>query len=440
MDPHIPPEMCSSEEPQINKPVAVGLTILGVFFGIFIIWSMLAPLDAAAIAEGKVTVESNRKTVQHLEGGIIKKILVRDGDKVKKGSPLLIIDDTRAKARFDLLNAQANELYALISRLEAERDEKDKITFSQALLDKKDDPEVRDLMKSQTNIFKSSVKAFNDRIKILHKRIEQSEKQITSYEAQRVSADKQLKLIKEEVKAVEYLEKRKLIEKPRLLALLREAAKLIGDRGEYEGQVLRAQQQIGESKAQIISLTEERRKEILKEMRDARAKLVDVLEQTKAAEDVYKRTVITSPQDGIVVGMKQHTIGGVIQAGNPILDIVPTEDKLIVEAEVSPLDIDVISKGMEARVLLTPYKQRHLSGLVGTVTHISADSYTDEKTGNTYYRVKVNINPGELKKLAGVKLYPGMPAQVMIITDKRTAFQYAVQPIRDSLRNAFRED
>jgi membrane fusion protein, type I secretion system len=425
--------------PYIKEPLQFGLIILLVFVGGFLLWSLLAPLESAAVATGRVTVDTNRKSIQHLEGGIVEKLYVRDGDKVKKGDILIQLKNTQSKASLDLVRGQVNELLALEARLVAQRDKAKNVVFSEALLKQKDNPKVAKIMKSQKAIFKAEHDSFKGQIEILRQRVVQLEKEIDSLNAQVTSETKQLKLIEEEIEAVAFLEKKKLIEKPRLLALQREAARLIGNRGEHLGLIAKAQQKIGETKTQLIAITDKRQKDALQELRDTQQKLADLLEKEKSAEDVSDRTTIRAPQSGTVVSLQEHTIGGVLRPGETVMDIVPSGDKLVIEAQIDPLDIDVVHKGLEAKVNLTAFKQRSTPALDGVVDRVSADSFTNEQTGATYYLARVSISADQLKRLHDVKLYPGMPVQVMIITDKRTPFAYFVSPIQESFRRAFRE-
>lgn len=426
-------------KPPIADTVKFGLIVICLFFGGFMFWSVMAPIESAAIAPGKVTVDSNRKTIQHLEGGIVKELHVRDGAVVKKGDLLIRLEDTQAKASFELLRGQSIELLAAEARLKAERDNATTLTFPEILLKNKDKPEVQAIMKSQKAIFETNKRTLAGHLNILGQRKSQLEKEIESLDAQVNSETKQLKLIEEEIKAVAYLEKRKLIEKPRLLALQREAARLLGDRGEHIGLIAKAQQKIGETSMQLLTTKDKYQKDILDQLRDTQQRLADILQRTKAAQDVLTRIEIKAPQSGKVVGLTAHTIGGVISPGEDVLHIIPSDDKLIVEARVSPLDIDVVHEGLLAKVQFTAFKQRSTPVVDGLVHHISADSFEDPNTKESYYKARIGISKEQMARLKGVKLYPGMPAQVMIIIDKQSPFSYFVTPIKDSFSRAFRE-
>ncbi len=426
-------------EPPIKRATLFGLMVLLVFVGGFLFWALLAPLESAAIADGKIIVDTSRKTIEHLEGGIIERLYIQEGSRVKQGDLLIELDDTQALARLSLLRGQINHFYGFASRLLAERDNKQSVEFPKRLTSQADKPQVEQIIQSQRAIFTANQATFNGQIKILQQRIQQLQKEIESLQAQ-VNADtRQLELIDEEIKAVAYLEQRKLIERPRLLALQREAARLQGERGENIGLIAKAEQRIGETQSQIIATKDNRQKEVLQELRETRQQLADLLEEERAAEDVLKRTAIRAPQDGTVVGLKKHTVGGVLSASEEVMEIVPSKDELIIEARLNPLDIDVVYPGLVAKVKLTAFKQRSTPSLDGKVDTISADILQDEHTGETYYAARVKIDSSQLEKIKHVKLYPGMPAQVMIITDKRTPMRYFVTPIQDSFSRAFRE-
>ena len=425
--------------PSVKSIFYFGLIVLGIFFGIFLTWSLFSPLESAAIAPGQLSVESHHKSIQHLEGGIVNQINIREGSKVNKGDLLIKLDDTQAKTHLELLRNQVNELLASKSRLISERDQLNQIKFVPRLLQQQRDPQVAKLITSQQRIFHARQRTFHGQIKILYQRINQLKKEIESFHAQVTSETTQLNLIKEEITAVEYLEKRKLIEKPRLLALKREAARLRGNRGANLGSIAKTEQRIGETKAQTLTFNDNYQKEILQELRETEKNLADLAEREKAAADILARTSIMAPQSGTVVGLQQHTVGGVIKPGEKVLDIVPSGDKLVVLARVNPLDIDVVHKGLLAKVQLSAFKQRNTPTLEGLVENISADIMSDYQTGQSYYQAKITIPEKQLIRLANLKLHPGMPANVMIIVDRRTPFDYFITPLKESFGKAFRE-
>lgn len=430
----------TSESPPVGNVIKAGLGILLFFIGGFLLWSLLFHLDAAAVAQGKLVVEYERKTIQHMEGGIIKTIYINEGSVVKANTPLIQLDDTQAKATLDLLQGQLYENLAAEARIFAELNSEKQVHYPNQLQQLGNDPKVKKIIDGQNKLFIARNKSYEGQSKILNERIEEYKKEISSLDAQVIANNEQLKLIEEEIKAVEYLEERKLIDRPRLLALKREAARLTGDRGEHLGLIAKAHQGIGEIQSQLFTMIETRRKDLLEELRDVQQKLADLTEKCKAAEDVLKRTLITAPQSGTVIGLKKHTTGGVITPGQDILDIIPSGDQLIVEAQIEPLDINSVKPGLTAKVRLIAYKQRNTPLVEGIVTQVSPDVFEDQATKKQFYKARIILNKNELSKLKHVALYPGMPVQVMIIIEKRTAFNYFITPLHDSFERAFHEE
>ncbi len=422
------------------RPIMAAMVVILVFCGGLGAWAALAPLDSAAIALGRVTVAGNRKTVQHLEGGIIDELRVKEGDELEKGKVLIRLDDTQARAQLELHRIRHDTLLAREARLLAERDDAGAIAFPASLTSRQHQTAVEKLLAGERAVFAARRRAMQGRIDIFRKRIVQLGKEIMSLEAQVAAEREQLGLIEEELDSVGKLVDKGLMDKTRLLALKRAAAELKGSRGEHQGLIARAQQRIGETELQIIDLENSTMNQVVSELSDVQGDLVDVRERLKAAKDVLARTEIRAPQAGLVVGLNVHTESGVVAPGQRLLDIVPKDDVLVVEAEVDPNDIDVVRVGLSAQVRLTAFKQRSTPPLEGGVTRVSADSFTHEHTGATYFLVRIAIDPMESEKLDGGELYPGMPAEVMIVTGEQTALEYMLAPIRDSFRRAFRED
>lgn len=426
-------------QPPIHHASLFGMIILFTFFGVFGLWAMLAPIETAALAPGKIVSSSNRKTIQHLEGGIIRKIYVKEGSVVKAGDPLVKLDDTQARTKYDLLHSQFIEYAAMEARLIAERDNHDKVSFPETLRSQAGNPDIAKMMKVQETIFQNNKDTYQDSLKILQQRAAQLEDQIDGHRAQVDSNTDQLKFVAKELDALKELDKKNYADKPRMWSLERETARLEGNRGELVASIAQAEQKIGETNQQIIALKNTRQKEILDNLMDVQRRLADTIGHEKSVEDILRRTVITAPQNGVVVNMQEHTVSGVIGAGKDIMDIVPSDDALVVEARISPLDIDIVHPGLQAKVKLIAYKQRSMPSVDGVVTEVSADSLFDGQTNASYYRARIHISADQLKKLSTVKLYPGMPVEVMIIIDKRTVWQYFITPIEESYNKAFRE-
>ena len=428
------------ERPPVRRPLLAAVLIILIFFGGFGTWAALAPLDSAAQALGRVTVASNRKTVQHLEGGIVKELLVEEGDAVAEGQVLIQLDDTQARARLELLRGRYDKLLATEARLEAEQAFTAGIKFPASLTSRRNKSQVAKILDTETALFEARQRSVEGRIQIFHKRIAQLNKEISGLEAQIAAEDRQLALIEDERASFETLFKKGIVGKARLLALKREEAKLQGERGDHLSLIAKAGQQIGATELEIIDLKNNMLNQVISDLRNTQAELVDVSERLKAAEDIFLRTDIRAPKAGVVMGLNVHTETGVITPGQHLLDIVPEDDTLVIEAQVSPNDIDVVYAGLPSQVRLTAFKQRNTPLLVGNLNRVSADSFTDERSGASYFLARVAIDAAELKKLGGRELYPGMGAEVMIKTGKRTTMDYILAPLTDSLRQAFRED
>ena len=428
------------KEPSNMRLRMFGLIFLFVFFGGFALWSYLAPIDSAAVAQGQIMVAGNRRVIQHLEGGIIKKINVRDGDRVLKDQVLVELDNTRSIAALSMTRSELYQQYAIEARLLAERDHTANISFEPVLVKASHtDEKLKDVISSQEAIFKANKKSLDGNIAILNQQISQLREQIKGVKAQYVSNTKQYELISEEVKEVAQLAAKKLVEKPRLLALQRNAAQLQGARGDNVSKIAILNQRIGETKSKILTLESDQHKDVLTQLREVQKQISDLVKREVVEKDVMDRTLIRSPQTGSVVGLQVHTKGGVVSPGAPMMDIVP-EEQLVIQARVSPLDIDVVHKGLIAQVTLSAFKSRTTPTLEGRVESVSADAVQDPQTGEPYYEARVQLDNEQLALLdADQELYPGMPVQVMIVTDKRTMFQYLTSPITDSFNRAFRE-
>lgn len=421
-----------------RMPILAGAWLVIGLFGFLGVWSALAPLASAAIAPGKVILSGNHKTIQHLEGGVVDEILIREGEAVKAGEPLIKLNETAARARMELHRKQWLASKAAEARLIAERDKKEELTFPEEIQDAKNDPEVSEILESQRRLFESRVATIKSQIGLLGKQREQFRKEIGGLESQITAASRQIELLEEEIEAVMTLLRQGNAQKPRLLALQRQQAQLKGAKGEYQAAISRAEQAIAETELQMVNVENEFQNQVATEMREVVERVADLQERIKASDDVLQRIVIGAPLSGIVTDLQIHTIGGVIRPGDKIMDIVPI-DELVVETQVSPQDIDVVHAGLEARVRLTAYKARAVPPLTGTVTQVSPDRFEDPKTGMAYYKARIQISDEELAEHDNLQLTPGMPAEALIVTGNRTVLGYLMDPITTSFRKAFRE-
>lgn len=428
------------EKPPVGRVVIIGAAIVAVFIGFFGIWAAIAPLNTAAIASGEVMVDGRRKTIQHFEGGIVSEILVKDGTVVQAGQVLVRLQQTQAQAMLSLVDGRSIAARSLAARLTAERDGTKKISFPAILQAAKNEPNVRAAMEGQKRIFTARRDSLASKIALLRKRDAQVRTEISGLRSQIKADDRQLALIEEELAGIRSLVRRGLVAKPRLLALERRAAEIGGSRGRNVASVARARQTIGETQLKIEELKTERLNEVVRELREVESQLHDLGERRSASSDVLSRTEIRAPIGGTVVGLKIATTGGVIAAGEAIMDIVPTNTSLIVEAKVSPQDIDIVRAGLEAQVRFTALSQRNSVPVDGEVVSVSADRLSDQFTPEGYYLARIGLPAAIHESLGGVTLHPGMRAEVMIVTGANTALGYFMKPIAESFNRAFRED
>lgn len=434
-----PAEESISDQLGTRRVVLVGTIIVLIFFGFFGAWAVFAPLDSAAIASGTLAVENNRKVVQHLEGGIVKDILVRDGDEVKAGQTLIRLVGIQPRAQLQLIRGQRNALLARASRLRAERDGNTGLSFPEELTAQSDDPRVQESMLGQLNIFEARRDAIGGQRRILGQRVAQFREEIIGLQAQIRSADEQLVLIEDELVGLQTLFDKGLTPKSRLLALQRRRAEIQGERGQNLAAIARAKQNIAEAEIRIFELRTEQVSEVVGELREVETELLDLQERLGAAEDVQRRTDVISPADGVVVDMQVNNVGAVIQPGERLLDVVPGNEKLVIDARVTPTDIDVVYPGLPAQVRLVAFNQRITPTVEGTVASVSADRLIDEATGESYFTARIVISNPDDPSLEGLVLLPGMPAEVLIRTGERTLLQYLVSPVQQSFTRSLTE-
>lgn len=426
---------------ELRRPVRAGVLLIALFFGGIGGWAASAPLAGAAIAPGVISPDGSRRTVQHLEGGIIREILVRDGSLVRAGDPLIVLEDVQARASVDVLRARFHTLGATQARLMAEQAGANSVNFPAWLIEATDDdPTALEAMVAQRALFETRAKALQDRKDILSRRIEQLREEIAGLEAQIVADSRQIVLIEEEIRGVEELYRKGLERKSRLLALQRARAEIEGDRAERRARIARARQAIGETELQIIAQDTAQLQAVSEEASQVQVELAEVEQRLAASRDVLERTLITAPVDGTVVGLRFRTAGGVVRPGEPVLEIVPEHEELLIDARVSPLDIDVVRPGLPARVVLPAFQQRYLPQIEGRVRQVSADAMVDAQTGERFFQARVEIDRDQIAALGPeLELTPGMPAEVYITTGERTALDYLLRPFYDSLRRAWRE-
>ncbi len=417
-----------------------GLVIVIVLAGGVGGWAGTMTLSGALIAQGSVVVDSNVKKVQHPTGGIVGELRVRDGDRVKQGDIVVRLDDTVTRANLAIVTKGLDELNARKARLESERDGASTVKFPADLLARA--PRIPTSPRSSTasaSCSSCAARARTGQKAQLRQRIEQLNEEVRGLKAQRVSKEKETKLIDREKEGVYDLWKQKLVPLTKLTELERAAVRLEGEAAQLIAQTAQAAGKISETELQIIQIDRDLSSEVAKETREIDGKIGEFVERKVTAEDQLKRIDIRAPQDGMVFQSNVHTVGGVITAGDAIMLIVPDADNLTVEAKVNPQDIDQVRPGQIALLRLSAFNQRTTPEIYGTVTRISADASTDQRTGQTYYTIRIAMPPDEVAKLGEVRLVPGMPVEAFVQTGDRTMISYLVKPLHDQLMRMFRE-
>ncbi|MDH5188006.1 MAG: HlyD family type I secretion periplasmic adaptor subunit [Rhodospirillaceae bacterium] len=428
-----------SARPPVGRLIYTGSAIVIVGVIGFFLWSSTAAISSAAIAPGVVQVDSNRKTIQHVDGGIIAKLLVKEGDQVKAGQVMLTLDGAEIKTQNELLEGRLISLLAQESRLLSEQADKSEITWLSTLSRFEGRPGFAEAISGQARIFKSRSRAGVGEVTLRESRISQTKGQIESLRRQVETASRELKSLQDDLKRTEKLLEEGYARVAQVQALRRDEAQMQLRIDEMKGRIDSATKEISAGEISIGNIETTRIKEIDEEMRTVQRERADTFEKYTLNQLRIERLNVVSPVSGRVLNLKYLSSGGVVPPGGAMLDVVPENDLLIVEARVNPLDIDVVRPGLGAEIRLSALKARTTPNLKGTVVNVSADALTDKQTGQSYYMARVEILPGELERIDAKQLYPGMPAEVVIVTGERTFLEYLLSPLEDSFRRAFRE-
>ena len=423
----------------IRLHLIVGLTVVVLLAGGLGGWASTAEISGALIAPGQIVVESSLKKVQHPTGGVVGEVRAHDGDLVKAGDVLVRLDDTVTKANLAIVTKTLDGLWARAARLEAEQQGLSKIVFPRALLDRADDPDVKNIMANESKLFEVRTTGRSGQKAQLRERIVQLNEEIAGLQAQETAKDQEIALVQKELVGVRSLYDQHLVQLTRLTTLERDAARLAGERAQFIASRAQAKGKITETELQVIQVDKDMVSDVSKDLRETNDKIGEFVERKVTAEDQLRRIDIRAPQDGMVEQSTVHTVGGVISAGDAIMIIVPQGDDLQVEAKVNPQDIDKLQIGEKTLLRLSAFNQRTTPELNGFVTRVSPDVNTDQRTGQSYYTIRVSMPPEELARLGEVRLIPGMPVEAFVQTGDRTMLSYLVKPLKDQLARAFRE-
>ena len=436
---HATPGGLQGARRSIRLHLVAGLAVVAVLAGGLGGWASTQQISGALIAPGQIVVESNVKKVQHPTGGVVGELRARDGDVVKSGDIVVRLDDTVTKANLAIVTKNLDAALARAARLEAEQRGLDKISFPPQLADRAADPEVAAVIASESKLFDVRVTGRAGQKAQLSERIRQLKEEIEGLSAQERAKEQEIALVQQELSGVRDLYEKRLVQISRLTTLERDAARLNGERAQYIAARAQAKGKITETELQIIQVDRDVVSEVSKDLRETNDKIGELIERKVTAEDQLRRIDIRAPQDGIVEQSTVHTVGGVITAGDAIMLIVPQTDDLQVEAKVNPQDIDKLQVGQKTLLRLSAFNQRTTPELNGFVSRVSPDVTTEQRTGQSYYTIRVSMPPQEIARLGDVKLIPGMPVEAFVQTGERTLISYMMKPLSDQLMRTFRE-
>jgi HlyD family type I secretion membrane fusion protein len=425
---------------RMRRPMIAGAAVIGGLVLGLSLWASLTPLSTGVTAQGEVRVESNRKTLKHQQSGTVRQILVQEGQHVRAGQPMILYDDTEARASNDVLQNQYDSLVAQAARLTAEATGKAAPEFPADLTARMSDPRVAGTIRDQQFLFTTRAQLYQSQISVLTQRLDQIQSQVEGQKTQVKSIDEQIKLTKDEMSGYQELYDKGFAPKPLILRYQRSIADLDGKKGSLLSDIARLHQQMGETRMQMAAGRDTRESQAAEGLRDTQAKIADTTPRLTAARETLEQTVIRAPVDGYVFNLTQFTVGGVTAPGEVLMEVVPANAPVVVSAMVTVQDIDKIHVGMDAKVRLTGLNPRWHSPLNAKVIMVSADKVVNEKANVSFYRADLRIDPKELTKLKkSAQITPGMPAQVMIVSGQKTLMGTLISPITDTLHDALHD-
>jgi HlyD family secretion protein len=423
----------------VTRYMVGGLAVAFLLVGGLGVWAATTQIAGAVVAQGIVVVETNVKKVQHPTGGVVGEIRVKNGSQVKAGDLLIRLDETVTRVNLQMVTKQLDELYVREARLKAERDEEARFAVPDVLLARTGEADIKEILKGEESLIRSRRESITGQKSQLSERSLQLAKEAEGIAAQIDAKRKEIGLIAEELEGLAVLEAKQLVTTTKVAALKREKARLEGELGQYEAAAAQTSGRKAEIALQIVRLEQEMKTEVVKELREVQSKIAELTERRIAAEDQLRRVDIRAPQSGVVHQLAVFTQGGVINSGEPILLIVPEGDRLVIEARIAPQDIDQLFIGQTTHIRFSAFDQQTTPQVIGEVISISADLTRDQVTGDAYFTGRIAIPEAELAKLGANKLQPGIPADVQIKTNDRTALSYLLKPLTDQITRAFRE-
>ncbi|MEM0986428.1 MAG: HlyD family type I secretion periplasmic adaptor subunit [Pseudomonadota bacterium] len=421
------------------KPLFLGgFFVIGVVFGGLVAWSVLAPFEGAVLASGSIAVEGNRKAVQHLEGGIVAEINVREGDYVEAGEVILRLDGTATRAQLAALEARLSELAAREARLLAEQDGSRELAIRPELADLAERPSVQSSLAGQASLRLARSESRASQARIMRQRVSQLQTRIEGSLNEISAKQSELTLVEREAQSLEGLRESGLVTETRMLELERAQFRLRGELEALNSGIATTRVQIGEAELELKRLQADFLEEVVQELRDVKAEIAELSEQRIAAIDRLKRLDIVAPTEGYAIGVRAHTEGGVITPSEPVLFVVPRDDRLVAKIRINPADIDKVSVGQDARLVFSAFAQKESPEVNGAIVTVSADAITDEATGMQFYEAIVEW-PLEAPEAARFDLLPGMPVDAMVRTESRNVLSYLIKPFQDAMAKTFRE-
>lgn len=430
--------MTMTSQHSIRRHLVFGAAAVVLLVGGVGGWAAMTEISGAVIAPGQLVVDSNVKKVQHPTGGVVGELRVKEGDRVKAGDVVVRLDETQTRAGLAIVTKALDELAARQARNEAERDAAEKVHFPPDLLARADDPDVARVMSGEQRLFEIRRSGREGQKAQLREQVAQLEQQIQGNREQEAAKAKEIDWIQQELKGVRDLWKQNLVPFARITALERDGARLEGERGALVATIAQTRGRIVETRLKILQINEDLYVDVGKDLAEIRGKKSELGERRIAAEDQLKRVDLVAPQDGKVFQRTVHTVGGVIQAGEPVMLIVPDGDTLIIEAKIAPQEIDQVRSGQPAVIRFPAFNQRTTPELNGEVVRIAADVTQDDKKNESYYSVRIRVFDTELQRLDGQKLLAGMPVEAFLQTEPRTAMSYLIKPMQDQIARAFR--